>query len=270
MTAFFQKLSADNTIRREIWETRWNPGFKRILIVGCVSIEEIFWMVQEFSSSFFIWLMPIGPKKRINIPEELKERIKLIVNVPVKKFRGGQKFDLLYWNGSHVWDEMIQEFEYLRCFTHRNTQWVANHVAPHRNWGKYPYGYLRHGVEGEWIQWDAFYEESTTREVYDDAWVWFHYVRNPPTPGTTKAPSSHKEPKERKKTVGEMWEKQERLVWITNWTARVESATTKEELETLHAELMAIRAAAPTHSEDGWSRRVWREKCEKLKFELSD
>lgn len=267
MSPTFNIFPTDSSIRRTIWQTRWSDKFQRILVFGCIPIADLLWIAKEYQNTIIVWLIPNGPKRRIFIPENMKNQIKLIVNVPLAKFQGRSKFDLVFWNGSHSWDDITNEFFELTKYTTRNTQWIANHVAPHRNWGKYPYGYLRHGVENGWAQIDAFYEESTNREVYDDAWVWFHLTSRPPTPGSTLCPKSHLEPAKRIKTVGEQWEKQERLVWITDWTARVEKAQTIEEMETLQTELEAIRATAPTHGEDAWSRRVWREKCEQLQFQ---
>lgn len=253
-------LSQPSIKRIEEWRNYWNPDWKSFLFYGSIT-NDVFEFIFEKNSDCSIFWFPLEQTPRLrgrcsDLKKKYGEHIKIFPGELTHQFKAKKPFDVIYWNGSHVFQKLIHEFNTLFRHSSTLTQWIAFHVAPQRNWGKYPYGYIRLGVECQWIKVNQWIEESSDRCSYDDAWCWFQFIKRPPFPDKIDENSWSMSVENRLYTGTPEWKLRERKVRITEWTAVLDKAKNADDYEELSKELQQI-LVSPFDEVDEWSVKVW-------------
>ncbi len=248
--------------RKQQWELNWKPEWRSFLFYGSIDNDTIHMIFSKNISNVKVFWFPTDQSPRIrtrcnDLKRKYGDSIKIIPGELNPQFRISHPFHVIYWNGSHHFLNLTKEFYHLYQYSSPTTQWIAHHVAPQRHLGKYPYGYLRLVVEHQWIDIDQWYEESSDRGIYDEAWCWFHFKKMPPMIGMES--DSWDMPVEGRQFTGtKEWKIRERKVRITKWTALVEAAKTADEYESLEQELKRIEESEYDEV-DEWALKIWNE-----------
>ena len=267
-------ISTKQVVERiHIFDELWNKDWKTVLFFGPI-YTQIIHKVYEIQPETIIYWFPNSTNHRTrakcsSFKKSYGEKLKMFPHELNHQFRVKYPFDVVLWNGDHTFLKMVQEINTIYRHTKKETQWIIHHCAPQRNWGKYAYGYIRLGVERQWLQLDHWFENGTKRGMYDDAWAWVHLLKRPPHPKTFNENDWKMAPEDRFHTTGEEWKLRERKVWISDWSARVESSRTADEFEALAKELEEIKAS-PYDEVDEWALSIWNTSpgCVVVKAEL--
>lgn len=242
------------------WNENWNPSWNTFLFYGSVG-NDVFNLIFSKNENAKVFWFPLNNAKNfrtraVELKKKFNDKLKIFPGDMTYQFKVVFAFDLIYWNGTHEFQQLKYEFNNLYRHSNANTQWVIHHCAPQRTWGKETYGYIRWCAENEYLKMDRWFEESSPRGVYDEAWCWVHFNSRPTHPNNISNDAWKMSPEVRKITWTPEWRFRERKVRITEWSSLVEKAQTADDYEELAKELELIEKSEYDEV-DEWALKIW-------------